>query len=77
MNQSLLNTFSGVPIIVISPSKKQNRTHKKKRINKKWAKRYGYTYYDTIEDDKTYMFNGKMYMNQKTYSKLRDIIAKQ
>lgn len=22
---------------------KQNRTHKKKRINKKWAKRYGYT----------------------------------
>lgn len=25
----------------------QNRTHKRKRINKKWAKRYGYTYYDT------------------------------
>lgn len=24
---------------------KQNRTHKKKRINKKWAKRYGYTCY--------------------------------
>lgn len=22
---------------------KQNRTHRKKRINKKWAKRYGYT----------------------------------
>lgn len=25
----------------------QNRTHKRKRINKKWAKRYGYTYYET------------------------------
>lgn len=76
MNQSLLNIFSGVQINVIPSLKTQNRTHKKKRINKKWEKRYGYKYYDRIEDNKTYMFDGIMYMNQKTYDKFGDIIAK-
>ncbi len=32
----------------------QNRTHKKKRINKKWAKRYGY---ETKKVKVEYMFN--------------------
>ncbi len=76
MNQSLLNTFSGVQINVIPSLKTQNRAHKKKRINKKWAKRYGYKDYDRIEDNKTYVFDGIMYMNQKTYDKFRDMIEK-
>jgi hypothetical protein len=45
---------------IISVEKKQIRTHRKKRINKKWAKRYGFyevtrklpiTYMETIHND--------------------------
>lgn len=63
--------MSGIPIIVLPPVKKQRRTHKKKRINKKWAKRYGYIHYSTIKDGETLMMDGKMYMNQTTYSILK------
>ena len=42
MNNGIWSAFAGIPIIVVPDSKKQNKTHKKKRINKKWAKRYGY-----------------------------------
>ena len=38
MNNGILDNYSGIPIIVIPDSKKQNRTHKKKRINKKWLR---------------------------------------
>jgi hypothetical protein len=47
MDNSL--TVSGVPVIVIPDERLpikgyiQNRTHRKKRINKKWRKRYGET----------------------------------
>ena len=36
--------YDGVPIIITNAITKtvQARTHKKKRINKKWAKRYGF-----------------------------------
>ena len=36
--------YNGVPIIITNAITKtvQARTHKKKRINKKWLKRYGY-----------------------------------
>ena len=36
--------YNGVPIIITNAITKtvQAKTHKKKRINKKWAKRYGY-----------------------------------
>lgn len=42
MNNGIFANYTGVPIIVVPDSKRQNRIHKKKRINKKWAKRYGY-----------------------------------
>ena len=66
-----------MPIIITPGSKKQNRTHRKKRINKKWAKRYGYTYYDVLEDDKVVMISGVMYMNQKTHDALLKILGKE
>ena len=65
--KSVLGSYTGIPIIVIPDSKKQNRTHRKKRINKKWAKRYGYTQYNSIEDDKAINLNGSIYMNPRTY----------
>ena len=70
--------FNGMPIFIIPARKTQNRTHKKKRINKKWAKRYGYTYYDVIEDGKILTCNeNTLYMNQKTYKDLLKTIGKE
>ena len=69
---NILNHYAGVPIIVIPDNKKQNRVHRKKRINKKWAKRYGYTQYNLVEDNQVISLNGNMYMNPKTYYKIKD-----
>ncbi len=73
MNNGIFAKYTGIPIIVVPDSKKQNRTHKKKRINKKWAKRYGYTTFNFIEDEKVIMMNGSMYVNPRAYYKLKSI----
>lgn len=47
----------------------QARTHKKKRINKKWAKRYGYvTKYKTFN---TVVFNNTIFMTKQTFQDLQ------
>lgn len=71
---NILNYYAGVPIIVIPDSKKQNRTHRKNRINKKWAKRYGYTQYNSMEDNQVVSLNGNMYMNPRTYYKMKSLL---
>ena len=63
--------MNGTPVVIVPSSKSQNRTHNKKRINKKWAKRYGFTTYEMVDDGKVLMFGDVMYMNQKTYEDLR------
>ena len=60
--------------VVVPTRKIQNRTHKKKRINKKWAKRYGFTISETLKNGETYMMDGKLYMNQHTYTQLKTSI---
>lgn len=69
MNE-ILSRFNSVPIIVVPTYKRQNRTHRKKRINKKWAKRYGFTEYSNMEDGQVINMNGSFYMNAKTASML-------
>jgi hypothetical protein len=73
VNNGIFAKYTGIPIIVVPDSKKQNRTHRKKRINKKWAKRYGYTTYNFIEDDKVIMMNGRICVNPRTYYKLKSL----
>lgn len=68
-------TYTEIPIIV-TDKRKQKRTHRKKRINKKWAKRYGYTIYNSIEDEKVITMNGTMYMNLRTYYKIQGLVGK-
>ena len=72
-NNGIFANYTGIPIIVVPDNKKQNRTHKKKRINKKWAKRYGYTTYNLIEDEKVITMNESIYVNPRTYYKLKSI----
>ena len=70
--------FNGMPVVITPGSKMQNRTHKKKRINKKWAKRYGYTDSNVLEDGKILIYNkNTLYMNQKTHESLLKTIGKE
>ena len=64
----------GTKIIIVRTRKIQNRRNKKKRINKKWAKRYGFTISETLKNGETYMIDGKLYMNQHTYTQLKNSI---
>lgn len=73
MKDGIFANYTGIPLIVIPDSKKQNRKHKKRRINKKWAKRYGYTTYNSIEDEKVIMMNGRVCVNPRTYYKLKSL----
>ena len=72
------NMLGGMPIIILPPIKKQARTHKKKRINKKWLERYGYIYYSNgIEDNQTFTFNGCLYMNSNSYLTIKKALEKE
>ena len=42
LDLSQLNDMSSITLKFSTPYQEQIRKHKKKRINKKWAKRYGY-----------------------------------
>ena len=53
----------------------QARKHKKRRINKKWLKRYGYK--EIQNKNKTYMIDGKLYMTQRCYNKMKKILEKE
>ena len=67
-----LRSFSGANIVVVPGSLQQNRTHKRKRINKKWAKRYGFSRYNALEDGKIVqlVLDKTLYMNPRTYDNL-------
>ena len=47
----------------------QRRTHKKRRINKKWLKRYGYKC--VPDNDKMIIFNNKLFMTKGAYEKVK------
>lgn len=71
------NYINGFKVITTpNPKQIQKRTHRKKRINKKWAKRYGYYMSrPTTQDDQIYMLPDKtLIMNENTYLKLKDNI---
>ena len=72
-----MDMLNGMPIIITNAITKtiRCRTHKKKRIDKKWLKRYGYK--EVQDDTKMYMVNGLLYMSQKCYNKLSSLIDKE
>ena len=47
----------------------QRRKHKKRRINKKWLKRYGYKC--VPDNDKIILFNNKLCMTKGAYEKIK------
>ena len=75
-NNNLLNYCMGTRIIIDYDKviKTQRRKHKKKRINKKWLKRYGYKvdiHKSCLEDGKIVKIPDGLIMNQRTYNLLK------
>ena len=64
-------TDLGMEIIITEYLTKdiQRRTHKKRRINKKWLKRYGYKC--VPDNDKMIVFNNKLFMTKGAYEKVK------
>ena len=62
--------INGMPVKIVGGCR-QVRKHKKKRINKKWLKKYGYKfYYNQLKNGETYIMDGAIYMNRWTYERL-------
>ena len=76
VNDMDMNMLSGMPIIINNYITKtvRCRTHKKRRIDKKWLKRYGYK--EIQDDTKIYMVDGSLFMSQKCYDKFSSLIDK-
>ena len=67
----MLVTDLGMEIVITECLTKdiQRRTHKKRRINKKWLKRYGYKC--VPDNDKMIVFNNKLFMTKGAYEKVK------
>lgn len=57
--------------IIITTKRIQNKKHKKKRINKKWAKRYGYIEYEMQEKGKFIFLDDCVYMTHDDFELLK------
>lgn len=63
----------GMPVIVTTKTI-QRRKHRKKRINKKWAKRYGFREIE-FQDEEVVFFDGKLYVTKSGFEKLKKACA--
>ena len=75
--------LSGIPIRIFEDFR-QPRKHRKKRINKKWRKRYGYAVRTPLEAEQVVYLkpnnhfpNGCLYMNRETYEKFKHTIERE
>ena len=67
-----LGFYEGIPIF-IATKEYQRRKHHKKRINKKWRKRYGVVEFNYMPHGQV-MFNkidGAVYMTKKTFEEVK------
>lgn len=64
-----MNELYGMPII-ITTRVQQLRKHRKRRINKKWRKRYGVMEYNPIPEGQIVVHDGTMYMSRKDFDLL-------
>lgn len=64
-------TLNGIPVWIDQGVKIQRRKHRKKRINKKWQKRYGfYIKSPLFKNGEAIMIDGVLHMSYCTYCKL-------
>lgn len=70
--------LTGYPIY-IATKEVQRRKHHKKRINKKWLKRYGVIEYNSMPHGEIFFneIDRVFYMTKKTLQKLRESVDKE
>lgn len=68
-----IERYLGHPVYIATKSF-QRRTHHKKRINKKWLKRYGTWEINMMPHNQVVMMDGVIYMTKKTWEKLKNEI---
>ena len=66
------------PIAIIQEHEngEQVSKHKKKRINKKWLKRYG-TYCEMLDPGEVVLVGGQLLMSRRTYNNLKQMERKE
>lgn len=71
MNNILADSGIIIKIIQTHDEGEQKRTHKKKRINKKWLKRYGVYGKQKLDKGKVLFIENVAYMSRPTFRKLK------
>lgn len=66
--------LTGYPIY-IATKEIQRRKHHKKRINKKWQKRYGMIELNSMPHGEVVMMDGVIYMTKRTFESLKKSIG--
>lgn len=72
-----LGFYEGIPVF-IATKEYQRRKHHKKRINKKWRKKYGIIEYNSMPHGQV-VFNEvdrTLYMTKKTFEKFKKMTEK-
>ena len=77
LTMTSIEIFGGRKIIITDAitKKVRKRTHKKKRIDKKWLKRYGYK--EVQDHSKMYVTDDYIFMSKQNYEKLEKELAKE
>lgn len=60
--------------IYLATREYQRRKHRKKRINKKWLKRYGCYELNTMPHGEVVLIDGALCMTKRTWQKLKEQI---
>ena len=68
-----MDVFNGMPIIITTRFQ-QRRKHRKRRINKKWKKKYGVVEYNPIPEGQVLVHDGKIYMSNKDFYLLKQAV---
>lgn len=61
--------------IYIATKERQKRKHRKKRINKKWLKRYGTYELNMMPHGEIVLIDGVIWMTKKTFEQFKKLIA--
>ena len=69
-------SYNGYPIKIIQEHEQgeQKRKHKKKRINKKWKKRYGVYETQYLDKNQVLFVNGEIVISRKIFNEIKKIL---
>ena len=66
--------YNGYPIY-IATEEHQRRKHHKKRINKKWRKKYGVVEHNSMPHGKVVILDKALFMTKRTFEQLQQIMG--